>query len=128
MRDYTKRTSTQDLERICSDLGVPVKVIRKHELPALLRSGYKGGIIMNLDDYGGGSHWVAMYTPKRLYFDSYARPPPKVVPRGYTQASQKKELQSIESSDCGGLCCLWLYYVSHRSNEEYYKLFKDVYV
>lgn len=125
--DYTQRTSTKDLYNIAADLSIPLKVIRKRELPKVLRSGYRGGIIMNLDDVGGGSHWVAVYPPKRMYFDSYARSAPTAVPRGFTVASQKKELQSIESTDCGALCALWLYYMMHRSNSEYYKLFKDVY-
>jgi hypothetical protein len=128
---FTHRTSVADLHRICSELGINVRICRKRELPAAIKAfdmkKGSGNIIMNLDDYGAGSHWTAISVPHKMYFDSYAQAPPMIVPRGYRLASQKKELQSIESTDCGGLCCLWLYYITHRSNPEYYKLFKDVY-
>jgi hypothetical protein len=132
VHDYTARTSATDLHHICLDLGFPVSVIRKHQLPvaiAAFNSGRgPGNVIFNLDDYGPGSHWVAISIPHKIYFDSYAQVPPMVVPRGYRLASQKKEIQSIESTDCGGLCCLWLYYINRRNgNEKYYHLFKDVY-
>ena len=68
-----------------------------------------------------------MNTTKKLYFDSYAQPPPLEIPKNTKLASTNKELQNIEAEMCGQLCCLWLYYVNYKSNDDYYNLFKDVY-
>ncbi len=126
--DYTKRTNVSDLVRLCDDLNIPsLGICRLHELPRMLKSK-ASNIIVNLDSYGLGSHWVALYRPKKVYFDSYAEEKPIQIPKDYTRASTKKELQSLESTDCGGLCCLWLYYMNFKTNEEYYDLFKDVYM
>ena len=76
---------------------------------------------------GNSTHWVALYKPKKLYFDSYAQSPPTVVPKNYKMASTNKEIESMDGNNCGQLCLLWLYYVNFKSNDEYYKLFKDLY-
>lgn len=126
--NYTGRTSISDLHEICDDLNLKnVHIVRKHELKKLLSRPNVDLVIVNLDDHGSGSHWVALSRKRKMYFDSYAQPPPLAIPKSYKLASQKKQLQSIQSTDCGALCCLWLYYISHKTNEEYYALFKDVY-
>lgn len=85
-------------------------------------------IIFNLsDDRFGGTHWVAIMKPKKLYFDAYAQDKPSVVPQNYKCASTKKEVEAIDGNNCGQLCILWLYYMNFKSNDKYYKLFKDVY-
>ena len=124
--NYNKRTSTLDLYKICNDLGIKdVKIIRKSDLKKTIPK-YQN-IIINLDDYGAGSHWVALNTSKKLYFDTYSQLAPFGVPSSYKRSSTKKELQSIEGKNCGPLCCLWLYYINNKSNDEFYKLFRDVY-
>jgi len=128
MADYTKRTSASDLYRLATILNVSnFHVCRLSELPRVLANKQIKSIVVNLDSYGGGTHWVSIYKPKKLYFDSYAQVAPIGVPRSYKLASNTKELQSIEATDCGGLCMLWLHYVAHKSNSQYYSLFKDVY-
>ena len=128
MLNFNRRTSTLDLYKILSDLGVNnVKIIRKHQLKDTLKEKKYKNIIINLDDYGGGTHWVACNTDKKLYFDSYAQLPPFGIPSSYKRSSTYKELQNIDGQNCGPLCCLWLYYINFKSNDEFYKLFKDVY-
>jgi hypothetical protein len=126
--DYTKTTTMEDLYDLASKLGIKnIKICRKHELKKYLKKDKFTNYIINLDDLGGGSHWVSANTSKKIYFDSYATKAPLAIPKDYKQASTFKELQSIESTDCGGLCCLWLYYINNKTNAEYYSLFKDVY-
>ena len=128
MTDYTKRTSIGDLYNLCDQLGLSnVFVGRANEVAKALANRHIQIIIFNLDDYGPGSHWVAISKPDKMYFDSYAQPAPTVVPSSYKVASQTKEIQSISSTDCGALCALWLYYVKNKSNAEYYQRFRDVY-
>jgi len=124
--NFNHRTSTLDLYKICNDLGINnVKIIRKNQLKKTIP--YYKNIIINLDDFGNGSHWVCYSRTHNMYFDSYAQKAPLGIPKNAKMASQKKELQSIEGKNCGPLCCLWLYYINNKSNDEYYKLFKDVY-
>jgi hypothetical protein len=127
--DYTKTTSTQDLYGLLHKLNVKNAIVcRKGELKKYLKNKKIKNYIINLDDIGGGTHWVACNTSKKMYFDSYSEEMPLAIPKDYKRASTFKELQLIESTDCGGLCCLWLYYINNKSNAEYYRLFKDVYV
>lgn len=126
--NYTARTSIIDLEHILNKLGIKNYIIcRKGELKNYIKNKKITNYIINLDDVNNGTHWVAMNTTKKLYFDSYALDKPLEIPKDYKLASTNKELQSIESEICGQLCSLWLYYVNHKSNNDYYELFKDVY-
>lgn len=127
MPDYSKRTSTSDLYALLEKLKITgVHICRLAQVPAALSKGYRS-LIINLDSEGPGSHWVALDTKKKMYFDSYAQPMPREIPKGYTSSSTHKQLQSLDGTACGGLCCLWLYYVRNYSNDDYYKIFKDVY-
>jgi len=126
--NYTARTSIIDLENILNKLGVKNYIIcRKGEIKNYINNKKITNYIINLDDVNNGTHWVSLNTTKKLYFDSYAQDKPLEIPKNYKLASTNKELQSIESEICGQLCCLWLYYVNHKSNNDYYELFKDVY-
>jgi hypothetical protein len=126
--DFTKTTSTRDLYSLLHKLNVKnVIVCRKGEVKKYLKNKMIKNYVINLDDIGNGSHWVALNTTKKIYFDSYAEEKPLSIPKDYKRASTNKELQTLESTDCGGLCCLWLYYINNKSNDDYYSLFKDVY-
>lgn len=121
-------TSATDLYRLCHEMGLDVCIIRLCQLKSCLKKRARvENYIINLDSYGHGSHWVALNTKKKLYFDSYAEEMPRDVPRDYKKASDWKQLQSLEAEDCGPLCCLWLKYINSYSNKEYYDLFEDVY-
>ena len=126
--DFTNQTSQNDLYQICKELGISnVKVIRKDQLKNTLKNKYISNIIINLDSFGCGTHWVYLSPLYKIYFDSYAQPAPLEVPKNYRLASQIKQIQSIEATDCGALCCLFAYYLNFKSKKDYYKLFKDCY-
>lgn len=126
--NYTARTSIIDLENILNKLGVKNYIIcRKGELKNYIKNKKITNYIINLDDVNNGTHWV-FYSPKyKIYFDSYAQPPPLEIPKNTKLASTKKELQAIEAEDCGQLCCLFAYYLNFKSKEQFYSLFKDCY-
>jgi len=124
--NFNHRTSTLDLYKICNDLGINnVKIIRKNQLKKTIPH-YKN-IIINLDDFGNGSHWVFYSPEKNIYFDSYAQLPPFGIPKNAKLASTKKELQTVDGENCGALCCLFAYYLNYKTKEQFYSLFKDVY-
>lgn len=128
MRNYIHRTSTSELYDLLKKLNVPnVYICRKGELKNVLKNKKIKNIIINLDDIGNGTHWTALNTTKKLYFDSYAQSPAIEIPKKYKLASTNKEIESISAEDCGQLCALWLYYINYKSNSDYYKLFKDCY-
>lgn len=123
------RTSDLDLINLGKVLGIRNLVVcAKSKVKSYLANPKVSNIVFNMsnDDFGG-THWVALNKSKKMYFDSYALDKPSVVPKNYKLASQTKEVQSMEASDCGSLCLLWLYYINFKSNDEYYKLFRDVY-
>ena len=85
---------------------------------------------MNLDDISGGTHWTAINTKKKLYFDGYSQPKPNIVPNDYRESKLNFEIQSINSfnsTSCGGLSVLWLWYVNYSTERKFYSLYKDVY-
>ena len=123
------RTSDSDLLNLGAKMGIHNLVVcAKSKVKSYLNNPKVSNIIFNMsnDDFGG-SHWVAIFKPKKMYFDSYMQSLPSVVPSNYKISSTYKQLQSMEAQDCGSLCLLWLYYVNFKSNDEYLKLFLDVY-
>jgi hypothetical protein len=125
---YTGRTSISDLYSLLNKMNIKnAIVISKDKLKNTLKNKNIKNIIINLDSKGMGTHWVALNTDKKLYFDSYAERAVLAVPKDYKLASKDKQLQSLTSSDCGGLCCLFLYYINFKNLKEFYKDFKDVY-
>ena len=115
-------TSGTQLANLLKKLHVfDFDVVRKGNIPY----SHSDNIIINLDDTGRGTHWVAMNRTCKRYFDSYGQDPPKEVPPGYTHS--RKIIEGIDGEDCGQLCALWLHYLNHRSESEFYKLFKSLY-
>lgn len=126
--NFTKRTSTTQLYSLAKKLKLNgFHICRPSGLKSALKNDSIKSIVMNLDDYGTGTHWIAIHKPSKTYFDSYAQASPSVVPRDYKRSSTTKELQSIDSEMCGGLSVLWLHYKQYRSNSEFYDMFSDVY-
>jgi hypothetical protein len=121
-------SSNQQLYNLSEQLHIPKLVIcRLKDVPKYLKNKNIDNIIINLDNFGHGTHWVGLNKPKKIYFDSYAQDKPKEIPNNYKLASTSKELQSITAEDCGWLTTLWLYYINFKTNDEYYNLFKDIY-
>lgn len=117
-----RSTSGSTLGRLLTKLGVTdFDIVRKLDIP----HSNAENVIINLDDSGKGTHWVAMNRKHKLYFDSYGRPPPIGVPKSYRYRT--KIIEGIKQEDCGQLCALWLHYVNHKTPEEFYRLFKALY-
>jgi len=117
-----RSTSGPTLAKLLSQLHVKdFDVLRKRDIP----HSQANNIIINLDDDGPGTHWVAINRAHKLYFDSYGMPPPNEVPSDYRY--NRKIIEGIKQKDCGQLCCLWLHYVNHKTPEQFYNLFKSLY-
>ena len=123
------RTSDSDLLKLGKKLGIHNLVVcAKSKVKGYLANPKVSNIIFNMSNSNtGGTHWC-YYSPKyNVYFDSYAQDMPSILPKKTKLASTYKQIQSMESQDCGSLCCLFAYYLNYKSKDEYYKLFKDVY-
>jgi len=125
------RSSTNELYNLANKLELEnLIIIRKNKFNRY-KNDYEN-IIINLDDINNGSHWVAINTKKKIYFDSYNQKMPNIIPKDYKQANSQFEIQSLSSEMCGQLCVLFLYFLqkiknSDKAIKEFYKLFKDVY-
>ena len=123
------RTSKNMLIDMCHKLGINrVTICRLDELSKYMKIKSNNNFIINLDNYGSGTHWVACNKVHKIYFDSYAGEIPEELKKlNYKKASKNKELQTFTAEDCGPLCVLWLYYINYETNDKYYKLFEDIY-
>ena len=128
--EFTKISSLSDLKNYADKMGIKSLVIcrlnesKKHMLDPTVKN-----LIINLDNVGSGTHWVAVNKEKKLYFDSYAEKIPETLRLfDLKRSSAVKELQTInDSENCGWLCLLFLYYSNYKSNDDFYRLFRDVY-
>jgi len=126
--NYLNISSDTQLRELADQMGIPnLTIIPRYKLRTALKCKHIKNIIVNYRDAPNGSHWVAINKTKKMYFDSYAQPMLPELSSRYKRSSTTKEIQSIDGSNCGQLSVLWLYYTNFRSNEDFYKLFKDVY-
>lgn len=76
------------------------------------------------NDMIGGTHWVAVSTKNRIYFDPLGAPPPPYIPVDYSN-NDGKTIQNMKWGRCGQYCVLALYYISRYGNlHEFNKQFK----
>jgi len=123
-----KSSSDEQLYNLSKQFNIPNLIIcRLKDVPKYLKNKNIDNMIINLDNFNYGTHWVGLSKSKKIYFDSYAQDKPNEIPKNYKLASSTKQLQSITGEDCGWLTVLWLYYINFKTNEEYYNLFKDCY-
>ena len=116
------QTSSSELIDLMKKMRIPNHaVVRKKDLFKTKADN----VIINLDDVGGGTHWVACCKSKKLFFDSYGQYPPTIIPQDYKYS--KKIIQGIHQRDCGQLCALWLYYVNYETPKKFYDLFNGLY-
>lgn len=111
-------TSENDLHKLAGDLGIKIQTGRLKDIDQMPNNL----LVLNLDNYGNGNHWIAHNREKNMSMDSYA----------FLQArlgSYNKQIQSLDAKMCGPLSVLWLYYTDkfEDGNDRFYKLFKDVY-
>lgn len=124
--NFINRSSATELYDLAKKIGLEnLIIIRKKEFNGV-KDRYEN-IIINLDDTGAGSHWVAVNTKKKIYFDSYNQVAPRVISNEYKRLTHNFELQAIDAEMCGQLSILSLYYASKKKSKDFYKLFKDVY-
>ncbi len=122
MVNNLKSTSSKDLSKLLIKLNISdFDIIRKKDI----YNSNADNIIINLDDKGSGTHWVAMNKSKKLYFDSYGKQCPETVPKDYK--FHTKIIEGFDDRDCGQLCCLFLYYANYSNINKFYKLFKSLY-
>jgi hypothetical protein len=118
----SKATSDVQLSNLLKKLNIDdFAIVRKHMIPHTDADN----LIINLDDNGQGSHWVAMSRSKKRYFDSYGQHPPNEVPKSFTHS--KKIIEGIHGDDCGQLSVLWLYYINNLDEKSFYDLFDPLY-
>lgn len=115
-------TSSKQLANLLTRLKInDFDIIRKKDIPY----SHANNVIINLDDFSKGTHWVALNRKNKLYFDSYGKFPPEEVPKDYSHKT--KIIEGIDDQDCGQLCCLWIRYVNDGKENEFYSLFKSLY-
>lgn len=120
--NLNKSTSAIQLGKLLRQMNIHnFDIMRKGEI----HKSRNDNLIINLDDFGEGSHWVALNKSHKLYFDSYNQPKPEEIPRDYKQHG--KIIEGINQEDCGQLCVLWLYYINNSSEKQFYNLFRKLY-
>lgn len=83
-------------------------------------------VIINLDNFGKGSHWVYYSKKYHYYFDTYNQPAPEEIPKEYKHG--KFIIEGINQDECGYLCCLFCYYINKYGNDKkFYNLFTKLY-
>lgn len=123
--NYNNKSSPEDLYKIADKIGLSnLLIIRKKDLKKALKDKNNVNIIINLDDVNNGSHWCALNTKKKMYFDSYNMEPPNII-KNYKSYTKNFQIQSILSDFCGQVCCLFLYYCERNKIDEFYSLFRD---
>lgn len=97
-------TSASELIALGKLMGIDVEVDRAINF----HKTKKDYVILNTDPTGPGRHWVAVNKKTKQYFDPYAYDRLKEVPPKYKEASNTKQLQTINGQNCGPLCLVWL--------------------
>lgn len=135
--------SSHDIEVLCEKLELPlVKVCSKDQLG---KQRQVGSYYVNMEDSkdGDGSHWVLakIYCDEEreenkvrkgddlicnaLYFDPFGISPPKEVVEFLKPFNpidiNTKQIQSVNTSQCGWYCLLCDYYLEHERHFKTYK-------
>lgn len=119
---HLNRTSNFELDKLLNDLKIKdYVVVSRDQLNDALQDSKIKNIICNL---GNSTHWVAIYKPKKIYFDSFGQVP---IPEVSTYKHSNKIIQGIEDQDCGQLCCLFLWYANNSTTSKFFNLFKSRY-
>jgi len=124
---YINESTDTYLKNLLEKLKVKdFKIIRKKDLPYfLLNHKNINNYIINLDDNGPGTHWTALNTKKKVYFDSFGLHPPNEIPSNYKYYNNI--IEGIDDNDCGQLSALFLYYVNHKNIKDFFNLFNKLY-
>ncbi len=84
--------------------------------------------ILNLGNFSiGGTHWVAVNTESKEYFDPLGAPPDdRYIPKDY-KSNNHIPIQNMKFGRCGQYSVLWLYYSNSGETDEFYNIFKKGY-
>ena len=111
---YFMNNTSNGLELIeaAKDLGITIDAIRKKDL--VLKDGEN--YIVNLDDNGSGSHWVACCRMDNTvyYFDSFGLPPIREIEEipDVEILYNNSTIQHDNSTSCGWYCLKFLDYMN----------------
>ena len=84
--------------------------------------------ILNLgNETIGGTHYVAVNNESKEYFDPLGVMPPEYIPKDYKN-NDNYTIQDMNNGHCGEYCVLWLYYSNLGKSNEFFKLFKELYI
>lgn len=116
-------TSSEDLYKLAEILGFNIDYIGfGYNFPDIEKDCKL--CILNLgNDIIGGSHWVAVNTKTKEYFDPLGLPPDNYIPKDYTY--NKETIQNPKFGRCGQYSILFLYYSNLGKSDEFYKLFAE---
>lgn len=79
--------------------------------------------ILNLGNMKiSGTHWVAVNTESKEYFDPLGAPPDNYIPKNYKHYDLP--VQNMDYGRCGQYCVLFLYYSNRGESKEFFDLFK----
>lgn len=70
----------------------------------------------------GGTHWCAVNTESKEYFDPLSAPPDDYIPKDYKYYNLP--IQNMQFGRCGQYCLLFLYYSNRGETDEFFDLFK----
>lgn len=113
-------TTAEDLIKLSKLLGFNVDYIGfgKDWSPSLGKL-----CILNLGNMKmGGTHWCAVNTETKEYFDPLGAPPDDYMPKDY-KTNNHMPIQNMKYGRCGQYSILWLYYSNRGESDEFYKLF-----
>ena len=125
--------TNNDIEELAPRMGIPLAMVDfKDMLPKKLETNKL--YVLNLEDeqdkesleINGGSHWVGLQIrsypngkkPEAMYFDSYGKPPPKVVKQRVKENFDiethypTKDVQSLVNNACGFYVLAWGHFIN----------------
>lgn len=80
--------------------------------------------ILNLGNMRiGGTHWTAVNTESKEYFDPLGGPPDDYIPKDY-KTNNHMPIQNMRYGRCGQFCAIWLYYSNRGETDEFFDIFK----
>lgn len=114
------RTTDDQLLHLAQSLGVKVNQI---DFKQYLDRSVDYSIINMGTPKISGTHWMAVSNKDKKYFDPLGLPRPRVIPPSYTY--REIEIQNPRFGHCGQYCILWLYYLQHGKEDDFFKLFHE---
>lgn len=123
-------TTAGDLSELARKLKIHINGIYfKDSLPEKMK---EGAYIINMDNHtGNGTHWLGLFKSgdNVIYFDSFGLAAPDDIEKWIKKNNingyyvNTKQIQNIKEGYCGQYVILFLYYMTYKSPEDFYRLF-----